>query len=112
MAIRIKWDEYEVALLVHYYCKIQEGSIPFETATVELSERLRKKAIRKGLQIDNVYRNTNGMSMKLANIQYLFTDGKKGFYCYSKMDKEIYELFKNDNTKYQQLLNKALEMTD
>lgn len=112
IAIRIKWDEYEVALLVHYYCKIQEGAISFEAATIELSDRLRKKAIRKGLQIDNIYRNTNGMSMKLGNMQYLFTEGKKGFNCHSKMDKDIYELYKNDNKKYKELLKKALEMTD
>ena len=112
MAMRIKWDEYEVALLVHYYCKIQEGAISFEDAIIELSDRLRKKAIRKGLQIDNIYRNTNGMSMKLGNMQYLFTNGQKGLDCYSIMDKEIYEIYKNDNEKYQQILKKALEMTD
>ena len=112
MATRIKWDEYEVALLVHYYCKIQEGLISFDTAKAELSERLRRKAERKGLVIDNIYRNQNGMSMKLGNMKYLFTEGQKGFNCYSKMDKEIYELYKNDKEKYQQLLNKALEMTN
>ena len=112
MATRIKWDEYEVALLVHYYCKIQDREISFEAATIELSERLRRKAIRKGIQIDNIYRNTNGMSMKLGNMQYLFTNGEKGLDSYSQMDKEIYELYKNDNEKYQKLLMKALEMTE
>ncbi len=111
MATRIKWDEYEVALLVYYYCKIQDREISFEAATIELSEKLRRKAIRKGLEIDSVYRNTNGISMKLGNMQYLFTKGEKGFDSYSQMDKEIYELYKNDNEKYKQLLKKALELT-
>ena len=112
MATRIKWDEYEVALLVYYYCKIQDGLITFDSATAELSARLRRKAERKGLVIDNIYRNQNGMSMKLGNMQYLFTEGQKGLDCYSRMDKEIYEIYKNDNEKYKQILKKALEMTD
>lgn len=109
---RIKWDEYEVALLVYYYCKIQDREISFEAATIELSERLRRKAVRKGLEIDSIYRNTNGMSMKLGNMQYLFTNGEKGLNCNSHMDREIYELYMNNKEKYQQLLKKALEMTE
>lgn len=112
MALRIKWDEYEVALLVHYYCKIQEGAISFEDATIELSDRLRKKAIRKGLQIDNIYRNTNGMSMKLGNMQYLFTNGQKGLTGYSQLDKKIYEIYKNNNNEFKKIIKRALELTD
>lgn len=112
MALRIKWDEYEEALLIHYYCMIQDGHISFDEAKSELSTRLRRKAERKGLVIDKIYRNENGMSMKLGNIQYLFTDGQKGLESYSKMDKKIFELYKNNKEKYQQLLNESLEITD
>jgi hypothetical protein len=45
-------------------------------------------------------------------MQYLFTNGEKGLDSYSQMDKDVYELYKNNNEKYQQLLKKALEMTE
>lgn len=46
--------------------------------------------------------------MRLANIQYLFTG--KGLSSFSKLDKEIYELFINERDKYNQILSEAKRM--
>lgn len=112
MGIRIDWDIYEEAILVYYYLAIEKGAISREKAKTELSHKLRNKALKQNLVIDTTYRNENGMLMKLANIMFLFSDGKKGLSSYSKLDKEIYDIYRNDYIKFQELLKKGLEMTN
>ena len=77
MPIRIPWDRFEVALLFQAYEKIVKGA-DLNTEAVILSETLRRLAVQKGIIIDDTYRNVNGMKMQFGNVQYLFTNGKKG----------------------------------
>lgn len=77
MAIRIPWDKHEVVLLFDAYERIQKGE-KRNAVAAELSEMLRSKAIRAGLQIDDVFRNINGMLLFLGRAEYIYTDGKKG----------------------------------
>lgn len=112
MAVRIEWDIYEEAILICYYLNLRDRIITNEDAKSELSKRLRNKALRQGLIIDETFRNENGMVMKLANIMFLFTEGKKGLSSYSKLDKEAYELYKTDYPRFLEILKKGLEMSD
>ena len=77
MPIRISWDRYEVALLFAAYERVAGGS-DINTEAARLSQTLRDLAIRRGVSIDDTYRNLNGMKMQLANVQYLVTSGEKG----------------------------------
>lgn len=112
MAVRIDWDIYEEAILICYYLNLKDGSITNEEAKAELSKRLKNKAIKQELIIDDTFRNENGMMMKLANIMFLFTEGRKGLSAYSKLDKEVYELYKTNYSKYLEILKKGFEMSD
>lgn len=112
MAVKREWDIYEEAILICYYINLKEGLITNEDAKSELSKRLRNKAIKQDLIIDETFRNENGMVMKLANIMFLFTEGKKGLSAYSKLDKEAYELYKTDYPRYLEILKKGLEMSE
>ena len=107
MPIRIKWDRYEVALLFSAYERVAEGSdINMEAA--KLSETLRNLAVRRGVTIDDTYRNVNGMKMQLANVQYVFTDGKRGLSGASAKIRQMYELYRTNPEEYQDILEEAI----
>lgn len=55
----------------------------------ELSELLRKRAISLNYDISASFRNFTGVTMKMANIQFIATDGEKGLSSVSKSDIDI-----------------------
>ncbi len=110
MSSRISWDCYEVALLLNSYERVAEG-LDINTEAAKLSATLRNLATRRGILIDETYRNVNGMKMQLANVQYLFTDGKKGLSGASAMIHQMYELYTTNPAKYQMILEEANQMT-
>lgn len=110
MATRISWDQYEVALLFDAYEKVSQGANINDEAT-RLSVVLRHLAEQRGISIDETYRNVNGMKMQLANVQYLFTEGKKGLSGASVMIRQMYEIYQTEPKKYRTLLKEALQMT-
>ena len=103
MSSRISWDCYEVALLLNSYERVAEG-LDINTEAAKLSATLRNLATRRGILIDETYRNVNGMKMQLANVQYLFTDGKKGLSGASAMIQQMYEIYTTNPAKYQMIL--------
>lgn len=110
MLTRFPWDSHEVALLINAYQKITSGADPNQVA-VRLSQMLRELAGRNGRQIDDTYRNVNGMKMQLANVQYLFTNGEKGLSGASAMIRQMVELYQTRQTEYQTILKEAIHMT-
>lgn len=110
MTVRISWDRYEVALLFDTYERVAGGS-DTNSEAVKLSESLRTLATRKGISIDETYRNVNGMKMQLANVQYLFTRGQKGLSGASTAIRQMYELYRTDYTEYQMILKEAIRLT-
>ena len=56
------WDQYEAALLIETYIRILNNPKSRESYISELSKKLRNRAINNGIQIDDVYRNVNGIS--------------------------------------------------
>ncbi len=88
---RIPWDKYETALLFKSYENITCGE-NFKSEALKLSNTLRQYALNRGIESNETYRNENGMNMHLAQVQYLFTEGKKGLPSSSKATREMYEL--------------------
>ena len=111
MSSRIPWDRYEVALLLNAYERVARGS-DINTEAAKLSVVLRNLATYRGILIDETYRNVNGMKMQLANVQYLFTGGKKGLSGTSVMIHQMYELYTTNPVEYQMILEEANRMTE
>lgn len=106
---RIPWDKYEVALLFKAYENIASGE-NFKTEAVKLSNTLRQYAVNHGLEINDTYRNVNGMNMHLAQVQYLFTQGRKGLPSASKAAREMYEIYQSNYNDYLSLLKEAIRL--
>lgn len=89
-----KWHRWEVLLLVNSYFKVKDKGIDWQKECARLSDLLR----RYGANEDPDYRNETGIRMKYLNIKYL--DDGQGLSGYSMLDKEIFELYKNNYNLY------------
>lgn len=110
MAKRIPWDRYEIALLLVAYEKIANGD-DYSAVALQLSNTLRQLAIHRGIEIDETYRNVNGMNMQLGNVQYLFTNGKQGLSNASRAIRNMYEMYRNNHTEFEAVLKEANKLS-
>lgn len=91
------WEREEEILLVDLYyelIKITASKEEIVKQIKNLSNLLRKRAAVLGYEVSNTFRNDAGLSMKMANIQYVDTDGKMGSSDVSKSDKDIVNEYK------------------
>lgn len=79
------WSSFEVALLIDSYWRIENGQITKKQAVSEISSVFRQYAVNQGINIDDTYRNENGISMRFEELRYLFTGGKTGIKNTSKL---------------------------
>ena len=80
--MKVLWNEKEVVILIYGYCLVKEEIYSKQYVVHEISNKLRTKY--NSADIDDKFRNENGIAMKLGNIDYLFTEGKSGFKNFSK----------------------------
>lgn len=110
--IRKSWDCYEVVQLISSYFKTKKciSSKEKRETLMHLSSLLRKYALKQGLEIDEKYRNLNGMILQLSHMEYVITDGKNGLPGSPKMFVEMYEIYQTNRAKYEKILGKANEL--
>ena len=109
MAIRIKWDKYETALLIDTFWKIEHNPSQKKELIKELSKRLRKKAINSGIEIDEVFRNENGIAMQLSPISHAFFPDRPTLSS-SALFEEMVLLYKENRLEFDQILEEANRM--
>lgn len=85
MAVRIPWSQSEAVLLVDAYFAIENGTISRKLAIQLISEELRKRATLLKMEIDAVFRNTNGINMCFYGVQYIVSNGETGMKNTSKL---------------------------
>lgn len=109
MAIRIPWDQYEVALLFEAYLATDKGE-NLRAVAQKLSQSLRCLARYRGVDFDETYRNENGMRMQLSNVRHLFTDGQKGLSSTASLIRQMYEIYQNRPEEYRAMLKEAHDL--
>ncbi|WP_206458294.1 hypothetical protein [Anaerovorax sp. IOR16] len=114
MANRIPWNKYETALLIEAYLKVENKEITRKDAICQMSNILRKMAKNIGIKIDRIFRNENGISLRMSEMQYLMTDCKKGLKkaVMSKLFQEMVELYRTNRTEFNKILTEAKKMVD
>lgn len=109
---QMKWDLHEEILLVDLYYKNKNGLIQNYDEKVEmLSSVLNKRADLLGIIKDEKFRNVTGIKMKLQNIAFVDSLGELGLSSVSELDKEVVNLYKNDSSKFNDILALALDET-
>lgn len=104
MAVRIGWDEYEVALLIDACNKIRDNKEDKNKYVHKLSCLLRQRAIANGVEIDEVFRNENGITLQMTKMEYLLTEGKDGLPGASKLYIEMAEMSKLHTDEFEEIL--------
>ncbi len=102
-----KWDKYETALLIEAYWKIKANPSQKNEIAAALSSTLRDRA---SFEIDDTFRNVNGMIMCLSQMNYIFSEGGAGIPHASHMFHEMAELYLNDRNEFDKILAEAKGM--
>ena len=105
MTVRIGWDEYEVALLIDACNRIRDNKIDKAECVHKLSNLLRQRAKANGINIDEVFRNENGIALQMTKMEYLLTDGKKGLPGASKLYIEMAKMSKLNSDEFEKMFS-------
>lgn len=105
------FTEQEAALLLDAYLTTVDGTQSWSIAVEKCSEDLRRMAINGGLQIDEVYRNTNGISSQMARMESAF-EGRTIVKPATRLFTEMVSLYREDRSKYEELLKEAKSTAD
>lgn len=102
-----KWHKDELILALDLYFKIEPGQIHARNpAIIELSQTLNVLPFSDGKTDAELYRNPNGVGLKLSNFLAIDPDYKgKGMQSYSKLDEQVFNEFKNNRALLRQLAN-------
>lgn len=104
MAVRIPWNEYEEAVLLQSLIDILDKKTERKQAKSDVSKCLRKMAVAHGINIDDKFRNENGIKLQMSFLEYAYTGGKTGLPAKSGWYFDIVEKYKNDRGAYEELL--------
>lgn len=107
---KVIWNKFEAALLVDTYEKVAKGDLARKDAISRLSKRLRYRMIKNGIEVNERYRNENGIQLQLSIMEYILTNGEKGLANHSQLFEEIAKLSKENHNGYVELLNEAIRM--
>lgn len=111
--MRIPWNKYEVAILIDACEKINSNCIQIKDAVMLTSLRLRQFAKNRGIKIDNVFRNENGIRLRMEEMQCLLKNDLDSAFSKKvcKLYKEMYNVYKYNNEEYKKILAIAMKMT-
>ena len=102
---RVIWEE--AALLVDTYRRIEAAPSQKNELLHQLSDVLRKRAISNGLEIDERFRNFNGMKFQYELLRYLMTDGEQGLPGnVAKTIAEMAEIYRSEPEKFENILHR------
>ena len=107
MALRIPWDKQETALIIDAYLRLKNKELSQQEAVKEVSTLLRRRAILSGMEIDDVFRNTNGITMQMKIIGGLLDNRPSGLHSATKMFNEMVRLYKSEPDVFHEILIQA-----
>lgn len=110
MAIQPRWNKMEAAILLEAVLNVENRSEKRQDAIVRVSATLRKIAETRGFEIDDKYRNINGITFQFQSMEYsalgrISPTNKTG----SKLFDEIVGIKNQFPNEYNALLKQARE---
>lgn len=107
---RVVWNKFEAVLLVDAYMRVSRDEIVRNEAVSQLSKRLRNRMIINGIDINDRYRNENGINLQMATMEYIMTNGDRGISTPNKLLDDIVNLYFGQHEEYLRLLDEALKL--
>lgn len=110
MAVKILWDKYEAIILLEAWLQVKSG-IPKMWVVNLVSYQLRLKAVKQGIEIDEIFRNTNGIKFQLQSMASAYEKKDMGKPA-TKLFSEIVALYHNDPVTYRKMKEEAMKIVD
>lgn len=107
MALRIPWDIEEAVLMLDMLLKSIDGKLTRKEAIRQVSEKLRRRAVNKGITIDDVFRNENGITFQMSALEVAYTGRKTKLKQPTKLFVDTVNLYKNNRELYEEILKEA-----
>lgn len=104
-----KWDIYEAVILLDGYLEWLNTNQPKTKIIKRISADLRRMATNRGTEIDDIYRNENGISYQIQSIDSAYK-GKKVYVPATRLFEETVELYRTDGERYIEILEEAKSM--
>ena len=107
MALRIPWDIEEAVLMLDMLLKSIDGKLTRKEAIHQVSEKLRRRAVNRGIEIDEIFRNENGITFQMSALEVAYTGIKTKLKQPSKLFVETVNLYRNHREFYEKILKEA-----
>lgn len=104
---RIPWDAEEVAVLIHGYMQLKNSVLFYNEAIKYVSHTLRERALRRGMNVGETFRNENGISMQMAKIEDIFSGGKFRLSPPPQVFFDVVQLYRKDRKAFNELFERA-----
>lgn len=106
---KISWTKYEAAILLDACLEIINDESRRTAVTKRVSNDLRQMAINNGLEIDDTYRNINGIHFQMKSMESAFW-GKTIVKPSTALFREVTTLYQENRAEYDALLVEARNM--
>lgn len=103
------WSVHEAVILLDEYLKVSLNQGARKQSIAEVSAKLRQMAKNQGLEIDDVYRNINGITFQMASMESAYV-GHTIMKPASKLFLETVSLYKGNQEKFERILKEANNM--
>ena len=95
MTIQKQWNKYEAVILFDNYLKYLNGNITRKEAIEITSIELRNMAMCQGIEVDEIYRNVNGITFQMHSMESAYR-GYTIMKPASKLFREIVNIYENE----------------
>lgn len=93
------WDKYEAIILLEGLLACMKGEITRTDAIKRVSQDLRKMGLGRGVEVDSVYRNENGISFQLQSMESAYY-GRKMFKPATRLFTEVANIYHQSKDEY------------
>lgn len=107
MALRIPWDIEEAVLMLDMLLKSLDGKLTRKEAIRQVSEKLRRRAVNRGIEFDDIFRNENGITFQMSALEVAYTGRKTKLKQPTKLFMETVNLYRNNRELYEEILKEA-----
>ena len=104
-----KWDIYEAVILLDGYLDVLNANQTKVQIVKRVSADLRQMAVNRGIEIDDIYRNENGISYQIQSMASAYR-GEKIYIPATKLFVEAVELYRTETERYFDILEEARNM--
>lgn len=104
-----KWDIYEAVFLLDGYLEWLNTNQPKVKIVKRISADLRRMAMNRGIEIDDIYRNENGISYQIQSMDSAYK-GKRVYVPATHLFEKTIELYRTDAERYAEILEEAKSM--